>query len=119
MSLKSTIYSRQQFLAQTVKSILAQTYPHFELILWDDGSTDGSADLAQTYAQQDNRIRSIAAKHQGRGYALDSAFSFTQGEFVAIVDRDDWLAPTALAETVQVLCLKLSEITDTKTSALR
>jgi cellulose synthase/poly-beta-1,6-N-acetylglucosamine synthase-like glycosyltransferase len=74
ISLVTTLYNRQQFLAQTVESILAQTYPHFELILWDDGSSDGSA------------------------------FSFTQGEFVAIVDSDDWLAPTALAETAQVLC---------------
>lgn len=69
ISLVTTIYNRQPFLAQTVESILAQTYPHFELILWDDGSSDRSADLAQTYAQQDNRIRSIVAKHQGRGYA--------------------------------------------------
>ncbi|MGD1908830.1 MAG: glycosyltransferase family 2 protein [Leptolyngbyaceae cyanobacterium] len=56
ISLVTTIYNRQQYLAQTVDSILAQTYSHFELILWDDGSNDDSADLAQTYAQQDNRI---------------------------------------------------------------
>lgn len=103
ISIVITTYNREQYLARAVNSILDQTYPHFELLLWDDGSTDQSPTIAQTYAQKDTRIRAITAKHQGRGYALHSAFSFTQGDFVAIVDSDDWLAPTALEETSQCL----------------
>ncbi|MEM0980742.1 MAG: sulfotransferase [Cyanobacteria bacterium P01_H01_bin.58] len=102
-SLVITTHNREHFLPQALDSILSQTYPYFELILWDDGSTDRSPEIAQIYANQDNRIRAITAKHQGRGYALDSAFSFTQGEYLAIVDSDDWLAPTALEETSQIL----------------
>ncbi|MBE9065004.1 sulfotransferase, partial [cf. Phormidesmis sp. LEGE 11477] len=58
---------------------------------------------AQTYAQRDNRIRFIKAKHQGRGQALATAFSFASGKYLALLDSDDWLAPNALSATVAVL----------------
>lgn len=103
ISLIITTYNREQYLAHAIDSILAQTYPNFELILWDDGSTDQSPILAKAYAQKDTRIRAITAKHQGRGFALHSACSFIQGDFLAIVDSDDWLSPTALEETSQLL----------------
>ncbi|MBE9075756.1 glycosyltransferase [Romeria aff. gracilis LEGE 07310] len=103
ISLVMAVYNREPYLAQALDSLLTQTYPHFEAIIWDDGSTDRSADIAHAYAQKDRRIRHIAAKHQGQGYALHSAFSFTQGQFLASLDSDDWLAPTALEETSQLL----------------
>lgn len=103
ISLVVPIYNRDRYLAATLHSILSQTYPHFELILWDDGSTDHSLAIAHQFAQQDARIQVIVAPHQGLTAALRSAFTRAQGEYLAWVDSDDWLAPTALAQTVDLL----------------
>lgn len=103
VSLIMTVYNRESYLAQAIESALAQTEPNYELIIVDDGSSDGSVSIAQRYANAHQHIRLIKAKHQGRGYALSTAFSFASGQYLALLDSDDWLAPTALAETVTVL----------------
>lgn len=103
VSLVITTHNRAQFLETAIASIVHQTYPHFELLVWDDGSTDGSVELAQEYAAQDARVRVVAAAHQGRVAALRQAIAHTHGELLGWVDDDDWLAPTALAETVAYL----------------
>ena len=95
-----TTYNRASYLPSAIASILTQTYPHFELLIWDDGSTDGTLEIAQSYARQDDRIRLIAAPHQGRAQSLIAAHALAQGDYVGWVDSDDLLAPTALAETI-------------------
>ena len=79
------------------------TFPHWELILWEDGSTDGSLAIAQKYAQRDPRIRFQKGTRLGRIKALKEAHSLTIGEYVGWLDADDRLAPTALEETVAFL----------------
>jgi filamentous hemagglutinin family protein len=96
-------YNRERYLAAAIESVLKQTYPNFELLIWDDGSTDRSTAIAQHYAQQDDRIRVVTAAHQGVTKAVHSAIAQTQGAYIGCVDSDDSLAPTALAETVAVL----------------
>jgi glycosyltransferase involved in cell wall biosynthesis len=103
VSLVIPVYNREAYLAATLDSILGQTYPHFELLLWDDQSTDGSLAIAQQYATQDARIRVVAAPHQGFTASLRAAFPLTLGSYIAWVDSDDVLAPTALTETVAIL----------------
>jgi glycosyltransferase involved in cell wall biosynthesis len=61
ISIITTTYNREKYLSASIESILAQTYPNFELIIWDDGSTDSSLTIAGKYAQQDARIQVIAA----------------------------------------------------------
>jgi glycosyltransferase involved in cell wall biosynthesis len=63
ISLVTTVYNRACFLAQTIDSILSQTYRDFELLIWDDGSTDNSIEIAQHYARQDSRIHLLASPH--------------------------------------------------------
>jgi glycosyltransferase involved in cell wall biosynthesis len=103
VSIVITTYNRANYLPTTVNSVLAQTYPDFELLIWDDGSTDNSAEIAFQYARLDKRLRVVAAPHQGRALSLKNAISQTTGTFVAWVDSDDLLAPTALQETVAIL----------------
>jgi filamentous hemagglutinin family protein len=98
-----TTYNRQTYLDIAIASVLAQTFQDFELIVWDDGSTDDSVALAQNYANRDRRVRVIAAPHQGRVQALQAAIAQTQSTYLAWIDSDDWLAPTALEKTVQIL----------------
>ncbi|WP_068818813.1 glycosyltransferase [Phormidesmis priestleyi] len=103
VSLIVTAYNRQQFLAKTIESILAQTYSDFELLIWDDGSTDHSVAISQQYAEQDARIRVVAADHRGFASALRAAISTTTGAYLGWVDSDDLLEPTALQETISAL----------------
>ncbi|BAY87762.1 filamentous hemagglutinin outer membrane protein (plasmid) [Calothrix parasitica NIES-267] len=93
------VYNRESYLNTTIESVLNQTHTDFELIIWDDGSTDNSLNIANHYAQQDKRIKVIAAQHAGPTLALKDAFSTTTGNYVGWVDSDDVLAPTALEET--------------------
>jgi Glycosyltransferases involved in cell wall biogenesis len=103
ISIITTTYNREQYLSAAIESILAQKYPNFELIIWDDGSTDSSLSIARKYAQQDTRIQVIATPHQGRGIALKAAHTMCKGTYIGWVDSDDLLAPTALQETAAVL----------------
>lgn len=72
-------------------------------MLWDDGSTDGSLAIARHYATKDDRLRVIAAPHQGLAPALRCAIAATTGTSLGWVDSDDLLAPTALEQTAAIL----------------
>jgi glycosyltransferase involved in cell wall biosynthesis len=102
-SIVTTVYNRRKYLPQAIESILSQTCHDLELILWDDGSTDQSLEICHHYASQDARIRVIPATHQGRGPAVAQACSLAQGKYIGLVDSDDLLAKTAIAETVDYL----------------
>jgi glycosyltransferase involved in cell wall biosynthesis len=106
ISIITTTYNREQYLSAAIESALAQTYPNFELIIWDDGSTDSSVTIARKYAQQDTRIQVIAAPHKGRGIALKNAHAACKGTYIGWLDSDDSIAPTALEETAAVLEVK-------------
>jgi glycosyltransferase involved in cell wall biosynthesis len=103
VSIVITVYNRENYLAAAIKSVLAQTWSDFELLIWDDGSTDGSVEIANEYAQQDQRIRVIAAKHTGIAPAIHGAVAATTGDYIGWVDSDDILAPTALEQTISIL----------------
>jgi glycosyltransferase involved in cell wall biosynthesis len=103
VSLIITVYNRERYLPATIESILSQTYSDFELLIWDDGSIDNSVAIAQHYAEQDSRIRVVAAPHQGRAPALKAAVAATTGTYLGFVDSDDLLAETAIQDTVAIL----------------
>ncbi|MEH2206110.1 MAG: CHAT domain-containing protein [Nostoc sp.] len=96
-------YNRESYLQEAIASVLAQTWQNFELLIWDNGSTDGSVAIARTYAQKDGRVRVVEADNQGVAAACKAAIGQTSGTYVGILDNDDILAPTALAQTATVL----------------
>ncbi|HAZ47836.1 MAG TPA: filamentous hemagglutinin [Cyanobacteria bacterium UBA11369] len=102
-SLVMTVYNRSRYLSTAIESVLRQTKRDFELLIWDDGSTDGSVEIACDYAQRDKRVRVVAAEHQGLSRSLKAAIAQTTGDYIGWVDSDDALAPTALEETTAVL----------------
>jgi filamentous hemagglutinin family protein len=106
ISIVITTYNRERYLSATIESILAQTRCDFELLIWDDGSTDRSVEIANAYAKSDRRVRVVAAEHQGRTPSLKAAIAETTGTYIGLVDSDDLLAPTALEETAAVLDAK-------------
>lgn len=89
------VYNAGPYLKQCIDSILNQTYRNIELILVNDGSTDGSATICESYRQVDQRVRLINKRLGGGGVgaARNSALPLITGEFVLFVDNDDWLEP--------------------------
>jgi glycosyltransferase involved in cell wall biosynthesis len=98
-----TVHNREQYLVEAIASVQAQTYPHSELILWDDGSSDRTVEIAAHFAQQDPRIRYFKAEHQGRNAALRAAHKQAEGDYLGWIDSDDRLTPATLAATVGFL----------------
>lgn len=103
ISLILNSYNPCHYLQPAIESVLQQTYPDFELLIWDDGSSDDSLDIARSQAAQDERVRVIAAPHRGRGEALKAAISATTGDYLGWIDRDDILRPNALERTAAIL----------------
>lgn len=103
ISIITTCYNREKYLAQAISSVLNQTFTDFEYIIWDDGSSDNSVAIAESYASSDSRIKVVAAKHQGFVTASINAIALSTGKYFGCVDSDDYLAPTCLEQTKKVL----------------
>lgn len=82
-------YNAQEFIAEAIQSVLAQTYTHWELIIINDGSTDQTQIIAQQFAEQDQRIRLITQKNQGVSTARNTGLSQAQGGYISFIDSDD------------------------------
>ena len=93
ISLVIPIYNTKAYLKDCLDSVLAQTLPDLQIILVDDGSTDGSAAIAQEYAKQDKRIEVYRQTHAGQSAARNLGLTYAQGDYIAFVDADDTLAP--------------------------
>ncbi len=93
LSIITPVYNVAAFLEETVKSILNQTFTDFELILVDDGSTDGSAELCDTLAKTDSRIRVFHKPNSGVSDARNMGLDNAIGEYIGWVDSDDIIEP--------------------------
>ncbi len=94
------VYNVRDYLETCVDSLLAQTCPDFELLLIDDGSTDGSSRLCDLLTEKDSRIRVIHQENRGLGGARNTGIDAAQGEWLLLVDSDDTLAPETLERTL-------------------
>lgn len=97
------VYNAARFLAECLDSVLAQTYRQWELLIVDDGSTDGSLDIALGYADHHDRIRVIAKQNEGVSIARNTALAEARGEYIYFADADDELHPDALAQLVTTM----------------
>ena len=99
ISILMNCYDGEAYLCEALESVLAQTYRNWELIFWDNQSTDGSAEILKSY--QEPRFRYFYAPrhtmlYEARNYALEQA----HGEFIAFLDVDDWWEPEKLGMQV-------------------
>ena len=97
------VYNAVEFLDQCLKSIVAQTYRNLEILVVDDGSTDGSGELCDQWAARDARIRVIHQPNGGHSAARNTALDVMSGELVMMVDSDDLLHPEFACTLLQVL----------------
>jgi hypothetical protein len=100
-------YNYEAFLADAIDSALAQTYPKVEVIVVDDGSTDGSRDVLERY---EGRITAILKSNGGQASALNLGFEHSSGDLILFLDSDDMLAPTAADEVVKAWRPSLAKI---------
>ncbi len=85
------IYNVKDYLDRCVESIVNQTYRDLEIILVDDGSTDGSALLCDDWENKDNRIRVVHQKNKGLSGARNAGLEIASGEYLSFIDGDDWI----------------------------
>lgn len=89
------VYNVEKYLKRCLESILKQTFRNFEVILVDDGSTDGSSNLCERYAKQYKNINVIHQQNAGQAVArnkgLDWCFAESDCQYIAFVDSDDWI----------------------------
>lgn len=99
VSVLMNCYNGETYLRQALDSVVAQTYENWEIVFWDNQSTDSSADIVRSY--EDPRIKYFRAPthaplYEARNYAFEKA----TGDLIAFLDVDDWWAPTKLEEQV-------------------
>lgn len=113
------IYNVENYLAECLDSILAQTYTDFELLLINDGSTDKSGEIAEQYANKEKeRISLIHQQNAGQSVARNKGLQLARGEYIVFVDSDDRLKKDALAYYAEHLKNKNIDIIYTEFSLI-
>lgn len=83
-------YNAERYIAQSIESVLAQTYSHWELLITDDCSTDRTQEIIRSYAEKDERVKLLSrSSKQGAASARDNSIKKAKGSFVAFLDSDD------------------------------
>ena len=95
------VYNTKQYLVKCVESITNQTYKNLEILLVDDGSTDGSAEVCDKLAKTDARIKVIHKENGGAGTARNLGIDIASGKYIMFLDSDDWLDIYAIENVVQ------------------
>lgn len=85
-------YNIENYIKKCVDSILNQTYPHFELLLLDDGSADATLELCKVFEKEDNRVRVFTHQNRGVSYTRNIGIKEAKGDFVMFVDGDDFIS---------------------------
>src|SRR5580765_1554293 len=96
-------YNAERYLGAAAESVLRQSFADLELLIVDDGSTDGTADVARAFAARDPRVRVLQQANAGPGPARNHGFRAAAGRLFAFLDSDDAWDETFLGEHVAVL----------------
>lgn len=87
------VFNTRPFLAEVLDSVIKQTYQNLEIIIVDDGSTDGSGEICDAYAKKDKRVRVVHQENKGLSSARNAGLDIMSGDAVAFVDSDDACHP--------------------------
>ncbi|GAB3219720.1 glycosyltransferase family 2 protein [Algoriphagus aestuariicola] len=103
------VYNKADIVRETLESALAQTYSNTEIVLVNDGSTDGSLDILKTYARDfPEKIQLVTQKNSGVSQATNKGIQVAKGEFIQFLDADDLLFPEKIENQVGLLIGKSS-----------
>lgn len=101
------VYNVENYLCECLDSLIGQTYPNIEIVCVNDGSTDQSGAILESYASKDNRIKIISQTNAGLSEARNSGLKHASGDYIMFVDSDDWVdlnvCEKAIEENVDVV----------------
>ncbi|MEO8069261.1 MAG: glycosyltransferase family 2 protein, partial [Flavobacteriales bacterium] len=101
VSIVTVVYNGAATLERTMKSVLSQNYPHIEYIVVDGGSTDGTVDLLRRY---DDRVDHwVSERDQGIYDAMNKGVALCTGQWVALINADDWYEPGTVQRVVDAV----------------
>ena len=92
------VYNVEKWLNMCIDSILAQSYKNLEVILVNDGSTDKSKDICDSYSKKDNRVRVLNIKNSGQSVARNIGLKEAKGDYILFIDSDDYISDKAIIE---------------------
>ena len=92
-------YNAERWIAETVQSAIAQTWPRKEIVIVDDGSTDQTFSIARTFASKEVRV--VSKENHGAAGARNYALSLSQGDYIQWLDADDLLSPEKVAKQMR------------------
>ena len=104
------IYNVRPYLEKCFDSIARQSYQNLEIILVDDGSTDGSGELCEDLSKRDGRVRVIHKKNGGLGSTRNAGMDAARGELLSFVDSDDWIEPGMYETLSGIMCRENAQI---------
>ena len=97
-------YNIEKYVAETIESVLNQTYKNWEIVITDDCSTDRTIDVIEKYASRDARIHLWKLdKNSGAAAARNNSIKQARGRYIAFLDGDDWWYPTKLEKQIQFM----------------
>jgi teichuronic acid biosynthesis glycosyltransferase TuaG len=102
VSIITPAYNAAEFILETINSVQAQTYSHWEMIIVDDGSTDLTASIIQSETKKDSRIHYYYQTNGKQGKARNLAIKHAKGKYLAFIDADDLWHPQKLEKQIQV-----------------
>lgn len=92
------VYNVEKYLSACLDSVLGQTFPNWEAICVNDGSSDGSCAILEKYSQKDPRFMIVSKENGGLSSARNAGIYEAKGDYILFLDSDDWLEPIALSK---------------------
>lgn len=102
VSVLMPIYNVEKYLVESLESIVHQTYDNYEIICIDDGSTDGSIEILDKYKERYDFIRVLHKENTGYGNSMNIASKMAVGDFIAILEPDDYVLSSMLADIMKI-----------------
>ena len=103
VSIITPLYNGEKYVAQTIESVLAQTYPHWEMIVVNDGSRDRSEQIVREYTERDPRIKLFSQPNGGSASARNNGIRRAEGQYIALLDADDLWEPFFLESQLALM----------------
>lgn len=107
------VYNVSRYLPQCLDSVISQTWINLEIIIIDDGSTDGSGRICDQYANRDDRIKVIHSPNRGLSSARNLGLENLRGQYIFFIDSDDWIEPHTIETLLRTALLTGSYIVNT------
>ena len=103
VSIITPCYNGEKYIPQTIRSVLAQTWENWEMIIVDDGSSDSSAQIIRSFAEADSRIRLLQQENAGSAAARNAGIRAARGRYLALLDADDLWEPEFLQRQLEFM----------------